>query len=107
MNELPVDPQLKTKSVDDTPKRSRVGLVWITLAAFVLILILLLIFILENSQTVHFKYLGAHANIGFGVAMLLAAVVGAVLTLLIGSVRIIQLKFATRHQDSKTPNQLK
>jgi uncharacterized integral membrane protein len=62
------------------------------IGSFVLVLLFLLIFILQNSKSVTIHYLGYHAHIAFGVAVLLAAVVGSILTLLIGSIRIVQLK---------------
>jgi uncharacterized integral membrane protein len=82
----------------DEPKRSKIGTVWLALIAFVVVLLLLLIFILQNSENVKIKYFGASGRVGFGVAMLLSAVAGSILTLLIGSARIIQLKMAGKHQ---------
>ena len=73
-------------------ERSKIGITWISLAIFVVVLLLLLIFIIQNSEPVRIKYFGVAGTLGFGVAMLLAAVVGSILTLLVGSARIIQLK---------------
>ncbi len=77
---------------------SRVGATWIGLTVFTLILLLLLIFIIQNSASVKIHYFGASGAIGFGVAMLLAAVAGSIMTLLIGSIRIIQLKLSSKHR---------
>ncbi len=74
------------------PQKSKIGTVWFTLAAFVLLLLLLIIFILQNSMTVRLQYFGSKVTLQFGVAMLIAAVAGSLLTLLVGSARIIQLK---------------
>jgi uncharacterized integral membrane protein len=79
-------------------RRSRVGTTWVMLSAFVIILLLLLIFILQNSKSIKIHYLGLAGNIGFGVAMLLSAVVGSIMTLLVGSVRILQLKLSNKHR---------
>ena len=76
--------------------RSKVGATWLILAFFMLLLLLLLIFILQNSSAVHINYFGAHGTLSFGVAMLISAVAGSILTLLIGSIRIVQLKFANK-----------
>jgi uncharacterized integral membrane protein len=83
----PTQPNPANKS-----EKSKVGVVWLTLAAIIMVLLLLIIFILQNSMTVHIKYFGAKGSLQFGVAMLIAAVAGALITLLVGSVRIIQLK---------------
>jgi putative membrane protein len=80
-------------------KKSKVATVWVTLAAFLIILILLIVFILQNSTSVHISYLGSHGTVQFGLAMLIAAVAGAVLTFLIGTTRIIQLKLSRRRDN--------
>ena len=77
-------------------KHSRVGTTWVSLAAFVLLLLLLAIFIIQNSANVDIKYFGAKGHLSFGVAMLLAVIAGSLLTLLIGSARIVQLRVATK-----------
>lgn len=73
--------------------RSRIGAVWVSLAVFVTILLLLMIFVIQNSISIPINYFGAHSKISFGVAILLAAIAGSALTLLIGTARILQLKF--------------
>lgn len=75
---------------------SRVGVTWLTMTAFAIILLLLIIFILQNNNDVAIKYFGWSGSIPFGISMVLAALVGAILTLLIGSIRILQLKIATK-----------
>jgi uncharacterized integral membrane protein len=77
-------------------KRTRTGGVWVAVALFALILLLLLIFILENSQRVSISYLGAHGHLPLGVALLLAAVIGVVLVVIPGTGRIIQLRVVAR-----------
>ena len=83
---------------EDKTRSSRLGRVWVSLAVFVIILIALLIFVAQNSMTVEIHYLGMKTKIGFGVAMLLSAAAGIVLTLLVGSARIIQLKVMNRNE---------
>ncbi len=72
--------------------RSRMGGLWIAIAAFALILLVLLVFILQNSRSVEIRFLGWGAQLPLGVALLLAAVGGALLVALAGTVRIIQLR---------------
>lgn len=80
-------------------RRTRIGGVWIGAALFALILLLLLIFILENGQRVSISYFGAHGHLPLGVALLLAAVLGVLLVVIPGSGRIIQLRIiAHRHR---------
>jgi uncharacterized integral membrane protein len=45
------------------------------------VLILQLIFILQNNRTVEVSYLGAHGHLPLGVALLLSAVFGVLLVI--------------------------
>ena len=79
-------------------QRTRTGRVWAALVPALVFLVLLIIFIAENGQRVQVKFLGANGHIALAVALLIAAVAGAVLVLLVGSVRIVQLRLAAwRH----------
>jgi uncharacterized integral membrane protein len=77
-------------------KRTRVGGVWVASALFALLLLLLLIFILQNGQKVDIGYFGAHGHLPLGVALLLAAVLGVLLVVIPGTGRIIQLRIVAR-----------
>jgi uncharacterized integral membrane protein len=69
---------------------------WIASALFALVLLLLLIFILENGQRVNIGYFGAHGHLPLGVALLLAAVLGVLLVVIPGTGRIVQLRIVAR-----------
>jgi lipopolysaccharide assembly protein A len=77
-------------------KRTRTGGVWVSVAFFAVVLLLLLIFILENGKTVDIAYFGAHGHLPLGVALLLAAVCGVLLVVLAGTARISQLRATAR-----------
>jgi lipopolysaccharide assembly protein A len=77
-------------------KRTRTGGLWVSMGFFAAILLLLLIFILQNSATVDISYLGAHGRLPLGVAMLLSAVCGVLLVVLAGAARISQLRATAR-----------
>jgi uncharacterized integral membrane protein len=63
------------------------------------VLLFLLIFILQNGRAVDISYLGMHGHLPLGVALLLAAVCGVLLTILAGAARISQLHaVARRHR---------
>jgi uncharacterized integral membrane protein len=80
--------------------RSRAGGLWVALVTFALILLLLLIFILQNGQRSDVYFLGAHGHLPMGVALLLSAIFGVLLIALPTVVRIIQLRLmASRHRD--------
>jgi putative membrane protein len=62
------------------------------------VLIVLLVFILENTQSVKISYLGASGHVALGVALLLAAVGGALLVGLLGAARIAQVRRHAKHR---------
>jgi uncharacterized integral membrane protein len=73
-------------------RRTRTGITWVGIIVFAAVLVLLLIFILQNTQSVEISYLGATGHVSLAVAMLLAAVAGVLLTAIAGSLRIWQLR---------------
>jgi uncharacterized integral membrane protein len=80
-------------------KRTRISGLWVAVGFFGVILLLLLIFILQNSRTVDVSYMGAHGHLPLGVALLLSAVCGVLLVVLAGAARISQLRtVARRHR---------
>jgi uncharacterized integral membrane protein len=71
----------------------------VVLVAFAVVLLLLLIFILQNGQRSDVYFLGAHGHLPMGVALLLSAIFGVLLAALPTAVRIAQLRMtASRHR---------
>ena len=81
--------------------RTRTSTVWFGAASFAVILVLLLIFILQNGRMVQISYLGAHGDLPLGVALLLAAVLGILLVVIPGTARIIQLRTTVRRHRTR------
>lgn len=77
-------------------RRTRTGGVWVALALSAVVLLLLLIFILENGHHADIAFFGAHVSLPLGVALLLAAVAGALVVIIPGTGRIIQLRVTAR-----------
>lgn len=77
-------------------KRTRTSGIWVAMGFFAVILLLLLIFILQNGTEVSVSYLGMHGRLPLGVALLLAAVSGVLLVVLAGAARISQLRATAR-----------
>lgn len=61
---------------------------WVSLILGAVIVVLLLIFILQNNVPAEFKYFGWQFELPLGVAMLFAAIGGILIAGIIGSVRI-------------------
>jgi len=77
-------------------KRTRTSGIWVAMGFFGVVLLLLLIFILQNGTQVSVSYLGMHGHLPLGVALLLAAVSGVLLVVLAGAARISQLRATAR-----------
>ncbi|MGD0741804.1 MAG: lipopolysaccharide assembly protein LapA domain-containing protein [Acidimicrobiales bacterium] len=65
---------------------------WIAVVVGLLVLLVLLVFILENGQTARVDFFGVHGHLPQGVALLLAAVIGGLFVALAGAARILQLR---------------
>ena len=68
----------------------------IALISGTLALVVVLIFILQNTNTVKINFLGAHLHVSLAVAMLLAAIAGALILAAAGTARITQLRKTMR-----------
>ena len=78
--------------------RTRVGMLWIGVIVSVTALIFLLIFILQNLATVPISYLGARGSLPVGVALLFAAILGALVVAVPSALRIFQLRREARRR---------
>ena len=67
-------------------------MVWVSVCAAVLIAILLIIFLAQNTRTVAVHFLGLSGSTSLALMLLIAAVAGALITVIAGSARIIQLR---------------
>jgi lipopolysaccharide assembly protein A len=82
----------------EPPKsRGRVGAVWWGLIIAAVFLVLMLIFVTQNSQTVEVSYFGWQGQLSLAVAMLLGVAAGALLVVIPGTVRILRLRNKVRH----------
>jgi uncharacterized integral membrane protein len=84
---------------------TRAGALWSSLIAGFLILILLLVFITQNTASTAFTFLGWHWHLPLGVAILLAAVVGGLITVAVGTARILQLRRTAKKQHATIARQ--
>ncbi len=94
--QAPPQPPAPPAPAQHTLKRTRISGLWVAVGFFAVILLLLLIFILQNSQKVDISYMGAHGHLPLGVALLFAAVCGVILVVLAGTARISQLRTTAR-----------
>jgi uncharacterized integral membrane protein len=77
---------------------TRISGTWIAVIAGLLVLVVLLIFILQNLDPATVRFFGAEGNVPLAIAMLFSAIGGAALVALIGGARILQLRKQTRRR---------
>jgi uncharacterized integral membrane protein len=73
-------------------------------AASLLLLVMLIIFILQNMTRVEVNYLGLTGSLPLGMALLIAAVAGGVLVAIAGVTRITQLRANARRRRLHSPD---
>jgi lipopolysaccharide assembly protein A len=71
------------------------------LIAGIAVLIVMLIFIIQNAHAVNISFLGAHLRLSLAVALFLAAIAGALLMAAAGTARITQLRRMMRRDRRK------
>ena len=102
----PTDPR-PTGPADTTgtapARRSRTGGLWVGLILSALVLLLLLVFILQNDAPVLISFFALEGVLPSGVALLLAAIAGMLLVAIPGSLRILQLRRAARRGGRREP----
>ena len=89
-------PARKAPPPESAVHRTRAAALWAALTLGFLILIVLLIFIAQNTESAEFTFLGWHWSLPLGVAILFAAVAGGLLTVAVGAVRMFQLRRAAK-----------
>ena len=65
-------------------------------------LIVVMIFIIQNAHAVNISFLGAHLRLSLAVALILAAIAGALLMAAAGTARITQLRQVIRRDRRKS-----
>jgi putative membrane protein len=73
------------------PGRTRISAVWCGVLAAAVIIVLLLVFILQNTRPVKISFLSASGSMPLGIALSFAALGGVLLAGLVASLRIWQL----------------
>jgi len=77
-------------------RQTRLSGAWTALVVGIAALVVILVFILQNLQSVEVYFLVFHWHLPLAVALLFAMVLGAVVVVAFGAVRILQLRLAMR-----------
>jgi uncharacterized integral membrane protein len=77
-------------------RRTRISGLWVGVTVAAVVLLVLLVFIIQNGQSVLISFFGASLRLPLGVALLLAAIAGVLLVAIPGYGRIYQLRRAVK-----------
>jgi uncharacterized integral membrane protein len=94
-------PPVPTSAPVRTPPRTRAGSTWVLACVAVVVLIVLIVFIAQNSGPAGITFFSLHGRFPLAVILLAAVAAGCLLTLAVGSTRILQLRriVRRRHRD--------
>jgi len=90
------EPTAPSPRPQDPLRRSRTSGAFVALVLLGLLLVLLIVFIAQNTQDVHVSFLAWDGTTPLAVALLIAAVGGILLTAVAGLLRIWQLRRRVR-----------
>ncbi|GAA2152891.1 hypothetical protein GCM10009844_36620 [Nocardioides koreensis] len=82
----------------DPLRGSRTSGIWVAVVGLGVVLLLLIIFIAQNTQTVNVSYFGWDGEAPLAVTLLIATAAGLFLAAVAGSLRILQLRRRVRRE---------
>ncbi|MFF1828450.1 lipopolysaccharide assembly LapA domain-containing protein [Paenarthrobacter sp. NPDC058040] len=83
--------------VAESARPTRTAAVWAAVAVGLVVLVLLIVFFVQNQDTVTVRFFGLQGSLALGTTLFIAAVGGGVLVALAGGARILQLRI-TNHR---------
>ena len=83
---------------DAPPRHTRTGAAWFGICLAALVLVVLIVFMLQNTGTVEVTFLWMHGSLPLALALLVASVGAAIATMIVGAARITQLRRQSRRQ---------
>src|ERR1700674_1551958 len=87
-------------------QRTRLSGAWTALVVGLLGLVVILVFILQNQQSVEVTFLMFQGHLPLAVALLFALILGAVIVFAFGAARILPLRMVAGRARRKGPNSL-
>jgi uncharacterized integral membrane protein len=90
--------QEQLHAMEQKVRRTGISFTWATVIVAIVLLVLMLIFILQNLNDVTVTFFGASGQLPLGVMLLFAAIGGAVLVAIVGVARLGQLRLNARQR---------
>ena len=78
--------------VPGSSRPTRTAAVWVAVAVGLVVLVLLIVFFVQNQDMVTVRFFGLEGSLALGTTLFIAAVGGGVLVALAGGARILQLR---------------
>jgi uncharacterized integral membrane protein len=91
-------PEVPVAARERAVPRTRWSAAWAGICAAVLALLALIVFMLQNTRSVEVTFLWMHGTLPLALALLIAAVGAAILTMVFGAGRITQLRRLARRR---------
>jgi len=91
-----LDVDVSTASSPTSPQRTRLSATWFGVCAAALTLVVLIVFMLQNTRSVEVSFLWLHGTVPLALALLVASVGTAVAVMVVGAARITQLRRHSR-----------
>ena len=85
-------------------RRTRLSGAWTAIVIGLVALVVILVFILQNQQAVHIKFLMFEGDLPLAIALLFALILGAVIVVAFGAARILQLRVVAGRARRKGPS---
>lgn len=92
------EPARAPASAQSRVPRTRTGATWLAICAVALLAVVLIVFMLQNTRSVEVSFLWMHGDLPLALALLIAGVGTAILTMVVGTARITQLRRLSRRR---------
>jgi uncharacterized integral membrane protein len=81
---------------DRSTGRTRISAAWLGICLAAAVLVVLIVFMAQNTGSVEITFLWMHGSLPLAIALLIAGVGAALLTMMVGAARITQLRHRFR-----------
>jgi putative membrane protein len=101
----PAKPDAEPAEAESLPgeRQTRLSGAWTAIVVGLLALVVILVFILQNQQSVEVTFLMFKGNLPLAVALLFALLLGAVIVFAFGAARILQLRMVAGRARRRGP----
>ena len=104
MSSSPTTPEHETSEPLPGERQTRLSGAWTAIVVGLVALVLILVFILQNQQSVDVSFLFFKGHLPLAVALLFGLILGAVIVFAFGAARILQLRMVAGRARRKAPN---